>query len=200
MAAARRDLGFEQLPVMGKMLLLFAIMGVTGVVYYLTLHASLASEMDNVEQRSQALQQELSEAKSSHRKYLRLREELVEREKRDERNRRVLPPTAEIPAFLGELNRTAELSGLQIELVQPRPEEPDALVVRVPVALELKGKYHQLVKFFYNVSQLERAVNMENISLTDPAREGEEVRLNAKVLATTFRRRQSSDDRPEDEG
>lgn len=200
MAAARRDMSFEQLPVMGKVLLLLAVLGVTGVIYYVTLHTSLASELENVEQRSQTLQQELSEAKSSHRKYLSLREELAKREKRDERNRRVLPPTAEIPAFLGELNRTAELSGLQIELVQPRPEEPEPLVVRVPVALELQGKYHQLVKFFYNVSQLERAVNMENISLTNPVREGEEVRLNAKVLATTFRRRQPSDDAPEDEG
>jgi type IV pilus assembly protein PilO len=58
----------------------------------------------------------------------------------------------------------------------------------VPVALNIAGKFHQLTKFFYNVSRLERAINMENISLTQPTKDGEEIIMNVSVLATTFRR------------
>jgi hypothetical protein len=35
---------------------------------------------------------------------------------------------------------------------------------------------------------LERAINMENISLTQPTRDGDDITLSVSVLATTFRR------------
>ena len=38
------------------------------------------------------------------------------------------------------------------------------------------------------VSGVERAINMENVHLTEPAVVGDEVRLQVDVLATTFRR------------
>ena len=45
----------------------------------------------------------------------------------------------------------------------------------------------QVAKFFFNVSQLDRAISMENVRLTDPAVAGEDVLLKVAVLATTFR-------------
>jgi type IV pilus assembly protein PilO len=52
--------------------------------------------------------------------------------------------------------------------------------------IELDGRFHQLAKFFYNVGQLERIINMENIALTTPTVIDQEIRLKAKVLATAF--------------
>ena len=110
------------------------------------------------------------------------------REAIDRANKRVLPQDAEIPAFLQDLNRVAELSGLDIRLVEPRPEESEPLYVRIPVALRVSGKFHQVAKFFYSVSRLERAINMENIQLRDPSmNEADEVLLVVDALATTFR-------------
>jgi Tfp pilus assembly protein PilO len=58
------------------------------------------------------------------------------------------------------------------------------------VALAIKGKYHDLAKFFYNISRLERAINMENLSLQVAERKGDsEVMLAVNVRATTFRRK-----------
>ena len=57
--------------------------------------------------------------------------------------------TAEIPAFLDDLNRLAELSGLQMDSVQPNPEAAEKLYMKVPVALAIRGRYHELAKFFY---------------------------------------------------
>jgi type IV pilus assembly protein PilO len=53
----------------------------------------------------------------------------------------------------------------------------------------VSGKYHQLAKFFYNVSRLQRAINMENIVIGTPKLEGEDLILQVRVLATTFRRK-----------
>jgi type IV pilus assembly protein PilO len=53
--------------------------------------------------------------------------------------------------------------------------------------LELSGRYHQIAKFFYGVGQLDRVINIENISLGDPRVVGEDLLLRVDVLATAFR-------------
>jgi type IV pilus assembly protein PilO len=149
---------------------------------------NLEQETADAQRRHEVLQNDLNQARERQKEYLKLREELASREALDRQNLRVLPDTAEIPAFLDDLNRLAELSGLRVGQVNPRPEQSEQFFVRVPVSLSLGGKFHQLARFFYNVSRLERAINMENISLTQPTKDNDEINLSVSVLATTFRR------------
>ena len=187
--AAKKDSSFENLPLVGKLFILGLIIAVVGAIYYFAFHMSLAEDIEAQETRATRLQNELREAEQRQQEYLQLTQELASREGIDRQNKRVLPEDAEIPAFLQDLNRVAELSGLQMRLVEPRPEEAEQLYIRIPVQLQFSGKFHQLAKFFYNVSQLERAINLENITLRDPeTNEADEVVLTVDALATTFRR------------
>jgi len=68
----------------------------------------------------------------------------------------------------------------------PQDEAPSQFYARVPMRLELSGRYHQIAKFFYNVGQLDRIINIENISLTNPTQRGGEVLLKVSALATAF--------------
>jgi type IV pilus assembly protein PilO len=65
--------------------------------------------------------------------------------------------------------------------------------------IELSGRYHRLAKFFYNVGQVERIINMENIVLKDPELEDGEVTLKVAALATAFHAVEESLDNPADE-
>jgi type IV pilus assembly protein PilO len=188
MAAKTTQSTFAALPVGGKVFLLFALLALVSAGYYLGVHMSLEQETDEAQKRHEVLQNDLNQARERQKEYLKLREELASREALDRQNMRVLPDSAEIPAFLDDLNRLAELSGLRVGQVSPRPEASEQFFVRVPVALSIGGKFHLLAKFFYNISRLERAINMENISLTQPAKDGDDVVLSVSVLATTFRR------------
>ena len=138
--------------------------------------------------RNQNLQSELQTAQQRQTRYRELAQEIAVREAQDRQNQRVLPEQAEMSAFLQDIDRIAELSGLSVQVVEPRPEEPQDLYVRLPVTLQLRGRYHQIAKFFYNVSNLERAINMENLVLAEPESENDEIQLSVNVLATTFRR------------
>jgi type IV pilus assembly protein PilO len=60
--------------------------------------------------------------------------------------------------------------------------------------VELTGHFHQIARFFYNVGQLDRIINMENISMTDPNLSGGEVMLKAEALATAFHALDESED------
>lgn len=182
-----KDTSFEGLPVAAKVFVLVLIVGLLTVVYYVALHMSLSDQISAAEQQYTQLQQQLQQAQQRQQEYLQLSQELANREAIDRRNKMTLPAKAEIASFLQDLNRLAELSGLKIRTVEPRPEEAQNLYVRIPVKLSLTGRYYQLMKFFYNVSQLERAINMEDIALTHPRQEGENLVVDADVMATTFR-------------
>ncbi len=188
MAPKLPQANFATLPVGAKIFVAFFILALISAGYYFGVHMTMEEDIQNARRRHEVLQNDLTQAHERQQEYLKLREELAGRDALDKQNMRILPETAEIPAFLDDLNRLAELSGLRVGNVQPRPEAGEQFFVRVPVSLAVSGKYHQLAKFFYNISRLERAINMENISLTTPTKEGEDINLSVSVLATTFRR------------
>ncbi|MBX3250833.1 MAG: type 4a pilus biogenesis protein PilO [Myxococcales bacterium] len=180
---------FDSLPTAGKAFILVLILGLVGALYLFVFHIPLTDDIDAAKSQHQRLRNDMRQAEQRQQDYLQLTQELASREGIDRANKRVLPEEAEIPAFLQDLNRVAELSGLEIRRVEPRPEENEPLYVRIPVALRVAGKYHQIAKFFYSISRLDRAINMENIAITNPTVSStEEVVLTVNALATTFRR------------
>jgi type IV pilus assembly protein PilO len=192
-AAGAKDASFAKMSAPVKVVVLLFILGTMTALYYFVFHLSVAEELDVAQAKHAKLQQEMLSARQRQQRYIALSEELSVRETTDRQNKRVLPERSEIAAFLQDLNRLAELSGLRIRIVEPRPEEVESLYVRVPVSLGLNGRFHQVAKFFYNVGRLERAINMENVTLVDPVVSGEEVLLKVDVLATTFRRLGAND-------
>jgi type IV pilus assembly protein PilO len=179
---------FAKWPTWGKAAVLAAIVGLIFAVYYFALHLSITSDIRSAEARTRSLERQVREAEERNAEFLRLSEELSARAGIDRANLLALPESAETASFLQDLNRLAELSGLRMQLVEPRPEEPDTHYVRLPVNLRLTGRYHQLARFFYNVSRLDRLISMEDIHLDEPRLQGEEVLLDVDVLATTYRR------------
>lgn len=193
------DQSFAKLPPAAKVFLGVGLVALIGAVYYFALHLSLDEDIENADARHTQLQSDMRDAQARNAEYVRLRDELSSREGLDRANLRALPAEAETASFLRDLNRLAELSGLEIQLVEPRPEEPLEHYVKLPVNLRLSGKYHQLARFFYNVSRLDRLISMENIHLSDPRAESAEtpqegsMLIDVHVLATTYRRPDESE-------
>ena len=180
---------FAKMPSSSKILLLALMLVLIGGAYYALFHSTLTSEIEAAQAAQVSLRAQLEESSSLQAKFLALREELEQRKGSEQQLVRILPPKAEIASMLADLNRLAELSGLSIETVEARPEVAETYFFKIPVNLRLSGRYHQLAKFFYNVSRLQRAINMENIVLAEPKSQGEELVLKVSVLATTFRRK-----------
>lgn len=108
---------------------------------------------------------------------------------------RMLPKRAEIPSFLASVQEQAELVGLEVLSVDIGQEAPQDQYLRIPVKMEVRGSYHQIARFFRNVSELQRIVDVENLSIM-PDRDkaigvdlqgGSPPKLRAKFIAATFR-------------
>lgn len=186
--AAAQPQNFASLPTPAKAGVLVGLVALISAIYYFALHQPLSEEIDQAVQQHAQLEVDMQHARERQQEYITLREQLAAREGLDRANLRVLPEQAEIASFLADLNRLAETSGLGMRLVEPRPEEPEAQYIRLPVALRVAGRYHQLARFMYNVSRLERAISLEDISLENPHVSGEDIVIDVEVLATTFRR------------
>jgi type IV pilus assembly protein PilO len=179
---------FGALPTPAKAAICGFIVALFGAIYYFALHAPLTEDLEGARTQHAQLEQSMTQAQARQQEYIALREELAAREGLDRANLRVLPEQAEIASFLQDLNRLAETSGLAMRLVEPRPEEPEAQYIRVPVSLHVAGRYHQLARFVYSVSRLERAISLEEIGLANPHVDGEDVVIDVELMANTFRR------------
>jgi type IV pilus assembly protein PilO len=180
---------FIAIPGWGKALALVGVLALLGGAYYALVYSNISSSVKNAQAHQKQLKEQIRDAERREKQYLELTQELANREVADRQNRRILPEDAEIAAFLQDLNRVAELSGLTIRLVEPRPEVHQDLYSKIPVVLALTGRFHQMGKFFYNVSKLDRAISLENIRMTAPKlMPSGEMLIDVDVRATTFRR------------
>lgn len=188
---AKKESSFDTMPLGGKIFILVVLVGVLGAIYYFALHMNLADEIEQEEQRYTQLQGRMRDARQRQQQYLELSQQLANREAIDRENKRILPEQAEIASFLQDLNQTAELSGLEMRSVEPQPEEAENLYVRIPVSIQVQGRFHQLAKFFNTISQIERAISMMNIHLVRSSgndAQDDGIGLSVAMLATTYRR------------
>jgi type IV pilus assembly protein PilO len=179
--------GFSRLPTSQKALALLLLMVLVAIGYWAALYRPLAGDIEDAEEREIRLASEERQWVTKQATYHEDKKTLNEQRAREREQLKILPDQANMDSFLEALNGNAELAGLHLVSTVPADEEPEDFYARVPVALRLSGRYHQVAKFFYNVSRLDRIINMENISILEPEFVAGEVVVRANVLATTFR-------------
>jgi type IV pilus assembly protein PilO len=163
-----------------------ALVALSGVVYFVVFYGDLATSIKAEQAKERQLDGDLANAKKAQRAYQMDLAELADRQQRQRELNKVLPATTEYPAFLSAVQSVANVAGVNLSAWTPQDEAPEQFYARVPMRLEFEGRFHQLAKFFYNVGQLDRIINVENITLTDPVVRGDEVILKVSALATAF--------------
>lgn len=185
MAAAKKPAG-SGLPLGAKIGagLLFALL--PAIAYYVIFHTEIEDEIKTAQGRHANLLGDLETAKRNEEAYRVDVEDLNRRQRNKAELMKVLPESAEYHAFLSSVQTVANLVGVELVGWTPREEVPEQFYARVPMQLELRGRFHQLAKFFYNVGQSERIINMENISIREPKVRDGDVYVSVSVLATAF--------------
>ncbi len=198
MAMARGESALNRLSGPLRALVGVGFVLLVGVAYYVVFYDDLASRITAAKAREGQLRNELSDARKAEFAYQKDLDELTARQQRQRELNKVLPPTAEAPAFLSAIQNVANISGVSLTAWSPSAEVPDKFYARVPMKLELSGRYHQVAKFFYGVGQLDRIINIENISFGDPRIVGEDLLLKVEGLATAFRALEPAENKPAD--
>ena len=96
-----------------------------------------------------------------------------------------LPEKEEIPSLLTAISDSGQAAGLDFLLFEPKAEKKKEFYAEIPVAMSLRGDYHNLAVFFDQVARLSRIVNIENIKMSRGKKGKNSSASSSKALTAT---------------
>jgi type IV pilus assembly protein PilO len=131
------------------------------------------------------LQQKLNQAEVRVRALKKFEVEFAEVDAQFQEALKLLPNTKEIPSLLKSITQLGTDSQLEFLLFSPQRERAQDFFMEIPVSIEVSGTYHNVAIFFDKVGQMERIVNILNVSMT-PQKE-RSTTLTTRCDAVTYR-------------
>lgn len=157
--------GLDNMSLPGKLAVGVLFVGLVAAAYLFVFYGEIESDIESTRRSLEVKKSELDKAKEADRAYNKDLTELERRKQLARKQQKILPDDAESPAFLSTVQTVATISGVKLTSWTPQDEEPEAFYAKVPMKLQLEGKFHQVAKFFYGVGQVDRIINMENIDI-----------------------------------
>jgi type IV pilus assembly protein PilO len=176
----------SKLPVPAKIGIGAALCVVVMFTYWFIFYSDVASKIAGAERQKASLHDQLTQQQQTQASYFADRGELALREQRARELNKVLPADAEEDAFLSSVQQASNIAGIDLKGYAPVAEVAQPFYAKIPMKIELTGRFHQIAKFAYELGKVDRVINVENIEMTDPAVVGDEVVLKGKCLATAF--------------
>ena len=133
------------------------------------------NEIDAAEAQTSSLQAQLADLRALKEQEPQLRAELNE-------IRELVPQSDETANFIFQLQDSATAAGvpfIRLDPEDPRPAPEDSSVAQVRTTIGAQGGYFSLQDFVRRVSELDRAVSIDNFSMTSV--EGEEAEERGRV-------------------
>ena len=97
-----------------------------------------------------------------------------------------LPEQKNIDELLQLFQDRAQKAGLEINTIEPKPEQSQGFYASIPIPMTVTGNFHEIATFFDALGRLRRIVNVSDIQLDSPKEVKGKVVVNAKFMLTTF--------------
>ena len=94
-----------------------------------------------------------------------------------------LPTEKEVPGLLEDISATGRNAGLEIDSIALQPERKASFYVELPIAIQVKGTYHQMGQFVSGVASVKRIVTLHDFTLSPSNGE----LLTMSISAKTYR-------------
>jgi type IV pilus assembly protein PilO len=96
-----------------------------------------------------------------------------------------LPDKRELPSLLTGISRAGSEAGLSFHLFKPDKEITREFFKEIPVSIKVQGRYHQITDFFYQITHLNRIVNINNVSVKG-GKDGKILSMSCKAVTYMF--------------
>lgn len=114
---------------------------------------------------------------------------------------RQLPQGREVPNLLSSVQALAKDIGLNVRRFAPERDKISTHYAEIPVRIEMRGTFHQVVSFFDEISRLSRIVSVSDVSFINPRgySEGGSVGVDVTCIITAYRQLTEDEKRPKEE-
>jgi type IV pilus assembly protein PilO len=170
-----------------KLGLLVGLIIFISATFYTFFYSPQAVEIAKLNESIEAVQNEKSIKQKRAVNLPRVQKQLGELDVRLKEAIAQLPSKKEIADLLTSIATKAQESGLDINLFRPQPESYKDFYAEIPVEINLKGTFHNLIVFFEGVGRLTRLINIDNVGFKNPKLSGDQMILEFTTTATTYR-------------
>ncbi len=175
-----------KLPTTAKVGIGAGIVAIIFFGYWFVFYSDVASKIEGAQRQKKSLRDQLAQQEQAEATYFADRGELALREQRARELNKVLPPDSQEDAFLSSVQMASNAAGIDLKGYSPTEEISQAFYAKVPMRLEMSGRFQQIAKFAYELGKVDRIINVEDIELGDPKLVGDEIILRGRCLATAF--------------
>ena len=160
------------------------VLAIASLLYF-GIYSPLQTKIAKNRKQIKALDVKILDAKKRERQLAKFEAEQAKAEEELVRQLKLLPNESEIPNLLRNITSLGIDSGLEFVLFSPKKEEAKDFFYRIPVSIQVIGKYHDVATFFYKVGQMDRIVNIQNVIMSPQS--ALSTTLNTSCNAVTFK-------------
>lgn len=142
-------------------------------------------KIDKLQTNLSKVEQELQTAKKNAQELNSYRKKMQAAEIEFKVVMRALPENEEIPPLLTGISKAGKNSGLNFLLFQPKPEVKRDFYAEIPVAIKVVGNYHGVATFFEGVAELNRIVNIKDITVS-PGKDDDSLETTCTAVTYKF--------------
>ncbi|MGD9032385.1 MAG: type 4a pilus biogenesis protein PilO [Desulfobacteraceae bacterium] len=159
---------FEQIE---KLKMAYRVLIFVGTIVLLTalfiyfFYMPKTEQIEKVDKQIATLKQRLNKARIRAKHLKKFEQEFAQVDAQFQEALKLLPNEKEIPTLLRNITQLGSDSALEFRLFSPKKEKSGDFYMEIPVALEVSGSYHNVAVFFDKVGQMERIVNILNVSM-----------------------------------
>ena len=155
-----------------------------GFIYFL--YWPKYEQINRLTGQLEKLEKKLETAKRNAKSLKEFQAKMKEAEAQFRQAMKKLPEKEEIPSLLSNISNSGQQVGLEFLLFEPKAEKRKEFYAEIPVAMNIKGDYHNLAIFFDQVARLSRIVNIQNIQMAG-AKDKNSSDLSAQCMAVTYK-------------
>ena len=174
----------ENLSKIQRILIFSAILILLIVIFVFMLYKPKLEKIGKLDKELDELEKKLVVAKKNAENLEKFQKMMKEAEFQFKTAMKALPEKEEIPSLLTSISRSGQDVGLEFLLFEPKTEVRKEFYAEIPVAMNIKGGYHDLAMFFDKVARLSRIVNIKNISI---GRTKDSQELSSSCTAVTYK-------------
>jgi type IV pilus assembly protein PilO len=175
---------FEKLSKIQRILIFSAVFLAVIAIFVFILYKPKLERISKLDNELEELEKKLAVAKKNAENLETFQQMMKEAELQFKTAMRALPEKEEIPSLLTSISRSGQDVGLEFLLFEPKNEIRKDFYAEIPVAMQIKGGYHDLAMFFDKVARLSRIVNVRDISM---GRAKDSQDLSASCTAVTYK-------------
>ncbi len=170
-----------------KLAVLGGVAVVLGFLYWQFFYSQLSDDLQQAKNQTTSLEQKNVKLQNDLKEWnvLVLQKKSLEAEL--SRNQVSLPAASELPSFFLHLQKQASGAGVKLDNWLRLKESAVESYIRVPVSIEITGSFYQINNYFKLLYETDRIITVENMALVVVADTNDDLRLNAKFTASTFR-------------